>query len=431
MPKRLLIITYYWPPAGGSGVQRWLKFAKYLRKFGWEPIIYTPQNPEVSLVDNTLYADIPDGIKVLNRKIFEPYKVFRLLSRQKGKMGVGFVSEEGKSKGLISRFALWVRANLFIPDARMFWVKPSVRFLTKYLKQHPVDVVVSTGPPHSMHLIAHGLQKKLGVKWVADFRDPWTNIDYFADLPLTAYALKKHRKFELDVLKNADEVVVVGSQMQEEFEQVGGCKVNVITNGYDEADFPTPTAPLDSQFTITHVGTIPPNRNSELLWKALGHLVNSNNQIASQLQIQLVGTVDKLVLDQIEKYGLTPYCKHFGYLSHAQSVGLMQRSQVLLLLVNNSANAKGILTGKVFEYLAAKRPIFAVGPLGGDVEKLLTKSSAGILADFSNYDDILSKLNWFWNEYQNGFSFYKNYGSTSFSRRSLTGKLVELIDSLS
>ena len=412
-------------------MQRWLKFAKYLRKFGWEPIIYTPKNPEISLVDKTLYSDIPDGIKVLNRKIFEPYKVFRLLSRQKGKMGVGFVSEEGKSKGLISRFALWIRANLFIPDARMFWVKPSVKFLTKYLKQHPVDVVVSTGPPHSMHLIARGVQKNLGVKWVADFRDPWTNIDYFADLPLTACALKKHRKFELDVLKNADEVVAVGSQMQEEFEQVGGRKVNVITNGFDETDFPSSTAPLDSQFTITHVGTIPPNRNSELLWKALGHLVNSNNQIASQLKIQLVGTVDKLVLDQIEKYGLATNCKQFGYLSHAQSVGLMQRSQVLLLLVNNSANAKGILTGKVFEYLAAMRPIFAVGPLGGDVEKLLTKSSAGILADFSNYDDVLSKLSWLWSEYQNGFSFYKNHDSTSFSRQSLTGKLVELLDSLS
>ncbi|NHB67653.1 glycosyltransferase family 4 protein [Perlabentimonas gracilis] len=431
MPKRLLILTYYWPPSGGSGVQRWLKFAKYLREFGWEPVIYTPQNPEVAMVDETLNTDIPQGVEVLKRNIFEPYMVFRLFTRQKGKMGVGFTSYEGSAKGVVGRLALWVRANLFIPDARMFWVKPSVRFLTKYLIQHPVDAVVSTGPPHSMHLIARGLKQKLGIKWMADFRDPWTNIDYFIDLPLAARALKKHRRLEHDVLVSADEVVVVGSQMQNEFEQTSSRKVHIITNGYDETDFPTQLASPDAQFTITHVGTIPPNRNSELLWQALSHLVNSNNDIAKQLKIQLLGNVDKLVIDQISQYNLTPYCQQLGYLSHAQSVQLMQRSQILLLLVNNSPNAKGILTGKVFEYLAARRPILAIGPLDGDVDNLLKETKAGVTANFSNYDDILNNLTWLWDDYVQGFPSLQNIDATAYSRRNLTGRLVEILDNLS
>ncbi|MDY0253060.1 MAG: glycosyltransferase family 4 protein [Tenuifilaceae bacterium] len=430
MPKRLLILTYYWPPAGGSGVQRWLKFAKYLREFGWEPVIYTPQNPEVVMVDETLSADIPHGVEVLKRSIFEPYRLFRLFTRQKGKMGVGFTSDEGSVKGIFGRLALWVRANLFIPDARMFWVKPSIRFLTKYLKQHPVDAVVSTGPPHSMHLIALGLKQKLGIKWIADFRDPWTNIDYFSDLPLTARALKKHRKLEQDVLINADEVVVVGSQMQEEFEQTSGRKVRVITNGFDEADFPEQSAEPDQYFTFTHVGTIPPNRNCEFFWQAMGSLISSNEAFASKLRIQLVGTVDKSVRDQLEKYGLTDYCTFFGYVDHATSVQLMQRSQVLLLLVNNTPNAKGILTGKVFEYLAAKRPILAIGPLGGDVDNLLKETRAGVIANFSNYTDILTKLTWLWGEYEQGFPSLQSIDATTYSRQNLTGRLVEILDNL-
>lgn len=431
MSKRLLIITYYWPPAGGSGVQRWLKFTKYLREFGWEPVIYTPQNPELAQVDDSLMADIPEGVEVIKRKILEPYTFFRLFTRQKGKLGVGFTSEGGRSNGILGRIALWIRANLFIPDARMLWVQPSVRFLAQYLKKHPVDAVVSTGPPHSMHLIALGLKRKLGVKWLADFRDPWTNIDYFADLPLAALALKKQHKLEQEVLKNADRVVVVGSQMQEEFERMSNRKVQVITNGFDEADFPKQSFPPDSLFTITHLGTIPPNRNSEFLWKALNHLLEVDINFAEQLRIQLVGNVDKLVLDQLQEYGLTGYCKHFGYLSHSQSVELMQRSRVLLLLVNNAPNAKGILTGKIFEYLAAKRPIFAVGPTEGDVEKLLSATQAGILADFSSYSDIENKLTWLWSEHAKGFPFYKNVDPSTYSRRNLTGRLVELLDSLS
>ena len=428
MQKRVLIVTYYWPPSGGSGVQRWLKFAKYLRSFGWEPVIYTPKNPDVSVTDKTLAGDIPPSVTVIKRDIFEPYSLFRLVAGQKKGLGVGFASAEGKKSGLFGKLSLWVRANLFIPDARMFWVKPSVRFLASYLKNNPVDAIISTGPPHSMHLIALKLKQRMGIKWLADFRDPWTSIDYMADLPFTKRSLQKHKRLENKVITMADEVVVVSSQMQAEFELIRPQGVSLITNGFDHSDFSEQHFPLDSEFTITHLGSIPANRNSEHLWDALSRMVTTNTLFASKLKIQLVGNVDKLVADQIEHYGLTSYCTFTGYVNHSKSIEIMQRSQVLLLLINQSANAKGILTGKVFEYLAARRPILAIGPTDGDVSSLLAQTKAGITANFSSFKDIEEKIKWMWDEYQDGFPFYDKVDVSEYSRKNLTGKLVEKLN---
>ncbi|MDY0200557.1 MAG: glycosyl transferase family 1 [Bacteroidales bacterium] len=428
MQKRVLIITYYWPPSGGSGVQRWLKFCKYLQSYGWNPVIYTPENPDVSVTDKTLASDIPSDIKVIKREIFEPYSLFRFFARQKKGMGVGFASAEGKKNGLFGKLSLWVRANLFIPDARIFWVNPSVRFLANYLKNNPVDAVISTGPPHSMHLIALKLKQRMGIKWLADFRDPWTSIDYMADLPITKRSLQKHKRLENKVVTMADEVVVVSSQMQAEFEQVRPQGVSLITNGFDHTDFAEHQPPLDSEFTITHLGSIPANRNSEHLWDALSRMIASDALFASKLKIQLVGSVDKLVADQIKHYGLAGHCTFTGYVNHTKSIEIMQRSQVLLLLVNQSANAKGILTGKVFEYLAARRPILAIGPTDGDVSNLLKQTKAGVTANFCSFDDIYHKLKWMWGEYQNGFPFYDKVDVSEYSRKNLTGKLVDKLN---
>ncbi|HPD95904.1 MAG TPA: glycosyl transferase family 1, partial [Tenuifilaceae bacterium] len=172
--KRVLIITYYWPPSGGAPVQRWLKFAKYLERFGWQPVIYTPENPESFYDDESLMRDVPKDIEIVKSHIWEPYDIYRMLTGKKGeKIAVGFTSAD-KKKGVSHNLLMWLRGNLLIPDPRIFWVNPSVRFLKKYLKENPVDVVVTTGPPHSLHLIGLKLKRKLKVKWLADFRDPWT-----------------------------------------------------------------------------------------------------------------------------------------------------------------------------------------------------------------------------------------------------------------
>jgi hypothetical protein len=191
--RKVLIITYYWPPSGGAGVQRWLKFSKYLRDYDWEPVIYTPENPEAPAIDNSLEKDIPMGIKVIKRPITEPYLAYKRFVGMKldEKVNAGFLQEKEKP-GLLEGIAVWLRGNLFIPDARRFWIRPSAKYLVNYLKAHPVDAIVSTGPPHSMHLIALQVYKKLNIPWLADFRDPWTGIDFYHQLKLTLLADRIH-----------------------------------------------------------------------------------------------------------------------------------------------------------------------------------------------------------------------------------------------
>ena len=229
--KKVLIISYYWPPSGGAGVQRWLKFVKYLPQFGIQPHVYTPSNPEAPAQDESLQKDIPSEAVIVQQPIFEPYSFYKKFTGKKGNINAGFLSEDKDSRQKFTeKMSIWVRGNLFIPDARVMWVKPSIKFLTKYIKENEIEVVISSGPPHSMHLIAMELKRKLNIKWIADFRDPWTNIDFYKDLMLTNWADKKHHRLEKEVLQKADEIITIGKTIASELEIIRGKKVHVITN---------------------------------------------------------------------------------------------------------------------------------------------------------------------------------------------------------
>lgn len=370
--KRLLIITYYWPPNGGAGVQRWLKFTKYLPQHGWQPVVYTPSNPELIMPDPALAEDVPAEAEIVRRPITEPYGFYkRLTGRGKdAKVHTGFLSEEER-QGWREDLALWVRSNLFIPDARVWWVKPSIRHLKAYLKDHPVDAVVTTGPPHSLHLIGLGLKRDRGLRWIADWRDPWTNIDFYQQLKLTGWADHKHRRLERAVLREADRTIAVGWTMAAELEALGAKHVDVITNGYDPADVPSPAAPVDEGFSLVHVGSLTSTRNAPGLWKALALLCARDPVFAAKLKLRFVGAVDHTVLASIAEAGLADKVERVGPVSHAEAMRHMQRARVLLLLLNDTANAKGILTSKLFEYLSVGRPLLSIGPKDGDVARVL------------------------------------------------------------
>lgn len=390
--KRVLIITYYWPPSGGAGVQRWLKFVKYLPEFGWQPIVYTPENPEFPAVDESLLKDVPEGIEVIRQPIWEPYGWYRQFIGQKDKkIGAGFVSEQ-KEPGLLNRVSVWVRGNLFIPDARRFWIRPSVSFLKNYLKQHPVDVIVSTGPPHSMHLIALALKKELGIKWVADFRDPWTNIDYYDELMLTKWADRKHHALEREVLTTADKVVTIGYTMTEEMKALGATHVETITNGFDEEDFPEVDVELDNDFTISHIGTFSPSRNHPAFWKALAELKAENEEFARRFKFRTVGVVDHQVRASIEEHGLMENWEAIPYVPHSEVLRYQRSSRVLLVSINNTPNATGILPGKFFEYLASGRPILAIGPKKSDIGKVLELTGAGSIVEPNDIEGMKMTL---------------------------------------
>jgi len=425
--KKVLIISYYWPPSGGAGVQRWLKFVKYLREFGWEPIVYTPENPEFPAIDESLLKDVPEGIEILRQPIWEPYTWYRQFLGQKNKkIAAGFVSEK-KEPSLLKKIAVWVRGNFFIPDARRFWIKPSVKYLTQYIKEHKVDVVVSTGPPHSMHLIALELKKTLGVKWVADFRDPWTNIDFYQELMLSRWADRKHHSLEHDVLQNADLTLTIGYTMTEEMKALGAKRVETLTNGYDLADFPETKVTLDEKFTISHIGTFTPSRNHIMFWKALSELKQEYSDFASDLVIRTVGVVDYSVRESIKEFGLEENWEEIAYVPHVEVLNYQRRSKVLLVCINNTLNATGILPGKFFEYLASGRPILAVGPTVSDIGRVLEITKAGIIADTN---DLLAIKSAILSLYQNQSVEASNSAIQKFSRKGLTKDLAALLDSI-
>lgn len=378
--RRVLIITYYWPPNGGAGVYRWLKLSKLLPDHGWQPVIYTPSNPEVIADDPGLLKDVRSDIEVVKRPITEPFNLYKRFTGRsiKEKVQVGFLNEK-KQGGWKEDFALWVRSNFFIPDARVWWVRPSVKFLKEYLGKNPVDAIITTGPPHSMHLIGLGLKRALGVKWVADFRDPWTDIDFYAQLKLTRWADAKHKRLEGEVLREADRVLAVGWTMASDLEELGAKRVQVITNGYDPGDLPIPAEPVDEEFSLVHVGSLPPTRNAPDLWLALKRLCDGDPGFASRFRLRLVGPVDHTIMQSILEAGLSGQVQHVGRVSHGEAMQCMQRARVQLLLLNETANVKGILSGKLFEYVSTGRPILCVGPVEGDVSKVLDKAPHAVI----------------------------------------------------
>jgi glycosyltransferase involved in cell wall biosynthesis len=429
--RKVLIITYYWPPAGGSAVYRWLKFTKYLREFGWEPVIYTAENGEYPELDPANEKDIPQGISILKQPIWEPYNAYKNFIGQKktDKVNVGFLSEK-KKPALTERIAVWIRGNFFIPDARKFWIKPSVKYLSKWLTDNPVDAIISSGPPHSMHLIALGLKKKFKIPWIADFRDPWTKIDFYNELKLTRFADLKHHQLEKKVVQMADCVVAVGSQMQQEFEKLGAKKAMAITNGFDPADKPNVAGDTDKKFTIAHFGTINKARNPEVLWKVLSSLVKENAAFAKDLEIKFIGRIDQSVRDAIEKYKLTPYLNKIDFLPHSEALTMQCQSQVLLLLINNTHNAGGILTGKFFEYLASERPIIAIGPEKGEVASILNTTRAGEMVGFDNFEKLKATLLQYHTLFKQDALNINASNIAPYSRFELTRKLAEILNEI-
>lgn len=419
---KALIITYYWPPAGGSGVQRWLKFVKYLRNFDIEPIVYTVENPEYVFNDNSLLIDIPKNLEVLKQPIWEPYKMANLFSSTKKTESAGFLT---KQKSVLGSLKNYIRANYFIPDARVFWIKPSVNYLNNYIKNNKVDILISTGPPHSMHLIANQLKKDTGIKWIADFRDPWTDIDYFHHLPLTHKSKKKHFKLEQEVLKNADEVIVVGKSMKNAY-QHSSENIHVITNGYD-TELIQGNCSLDTKFSITHVGLMNADRNHNFLWNVLSEIAAEDKDFENDLEIKLVGKVDESVIQSITKVGLINNLQIIPYLPHDEVIKCQMESQVLLLSINNVPAAKGIITGKVFEYLQAKRPILAIAPSDGDLAEILKSTKAGNIIDFDDDKHLSDSIKRYYNLYKQQNLRIDSDNFQQYHRKNLTEVLSILI----
>ncbi|MFD2823473.1 glycosyltransferase family 4 protein [Lacinutrix iliipiscaria] len=425
MSKKVLIITYYWPPAGGPGVQRWLKFVKYLPTLNIEPVVYIPSNPNYPIVDESLLAEVSNQLTLLKQPIREPYKLANFLSKKKTKaISKGLIPEK-KKQSIAEKLMLYIRGNFFIPDSRKSWVKPSVSYLSTYISDFNINTVITTGPPHSLHLIGMQLKERLGVKWLADFRDPWTTIGYHKELRLTEISKQKHLNFERQVLQTADHIIVTSEVTKVEFKEKTNQPITVITNGYDLEK--TGGVALDEKFTLAHIGSLLSQRNPKILWKVLQELVTENETFANCFQLKLVGSVSNEILKTIQDYSLTNYVDNLGYLSHNESIRHQKASQVLLLIEINSEDTKCIIPGKLFEYMVSNRPIIAIGPKGSDVETIISETNTGNYFTYNDAINLKSVILKHFKAFQENTLQSHPIGLQKYSRKALTKKLTEII----
>ena len=429
--KTALLINYYWPPSGGAGVQRWLKMSRYMNQFGWKLVVYTPSNPDVPVEDLSLLAEIPEQLEVVTYPIWEPHGWYKLVTGRGRDSNVysGFINESGE-RSTLDRLAIWIRGNLFIPDPRRFWVRPSVKRLDQLIRQRTFDSIVSTGPPHSMHLIAQKLAAKHQIPWVADFRDPWTGIDYYGELMLTGFADRRQHKLELSVLRSASRIVTVSPSWARDLGSLCDRDVDVITNGFDEQDFQLPAPGLDQGFTICHLGSMNRDRNPHALWQALARLQRAQHPLLSKLRVTLLGAVDNEVVKTVASLGLKNHVELAGFISHELAIERMRASQVLLLPINRTANAAGVIPGKFFEYLGARRPILLIGPPAGDAASLVQQCEAGEVLDFDDVDGVEQVLlNWY-QRYEADELYLGGGAIDAYSRRALAEQYAGLLNEL-
>jgi glycosyltransferase involved in cell wall biosynthesis len=432
--KKVLIITYYWPPSGGAGVQRMLKLVKYIRESGWEPIVFTADDADYPVHDNSLENDIPNGVTIWKNKIWEPYDLYKKFIgvKKNQKVYSGFMSEK-KKISTTQKLSIWIRGNLFIPDARMFWIKPSIKYLSNKLNHEKIDAVISSGPPHSCHMIALGIKKKFNLPWLADFRDPWTNIDFYDQLGLTSFADLKHKRLEKEVLKNADAIDTVSWNWASDFEKICGKKINVITNGFDEEDFIIPESSIarTNEFIISHIGSMNRDRNHPLFWKAIKELIDRDSLFESKIRIQLIGKNDASVEEQIEINQLEKYIKRIEYLPHNEINRYQLDSSILYLPLNNTPNVEGIIPGKLFEYLASRKPILLIGSITGDSSRIIKEANAGYTIDFNDFEGIKKSIKKVYDEWNNESNYStNNIDIQKFSRREIAKKFASVLDSL-
>jgi glycosyltransferase involved in cell wall biosynthesis len=428
--NKVLIITYYWPPSAGSGVQRWLKFVKYLPGLGWEPYVYTPQNPSFALQDNSLLKNVPAEAKVIRFPIWEPYDTFRGISKIFGKgeeKDFDVVGE--KHRSLFKRTATWIRGNLIIPDPRVFWVRPSVKFLHDFLRDNHINIIITTGPPHSMHLIGYQLKKRNpALRWIADFRDPWSNWGLLDSLSVGSVARRIHRKLERKVLENADEVTTITPFYVRQFEILGKRRVHLLTNGYDEEDFINLKKIHPDKFMIRHVGIVNEKCDPRPFMEVLLKLMNDDAEFGRQVRVEFVGEV----ISSFKSYvsadeRLSEITSFVKTVPHEALPPMYGSSALLLLILFGYKDAEGYMPGKLFEYMASGVPVLGIGPVNGDAAAFLKETNAGVMAsetDVAAIADFVMEVFRVWHSGQisdSGGLF------TQYSRRGVTQKLGALL----
>ncbi len=388
--KKVLIITYYWPPAGGAGVQRFLKFVKYFPEYGIDPVVLTCFNPTYPMRDPTLAEDIPDGIPVHYARTVEPFGLYSLLSGTSPEKAADPTTVLGSGElGLTERLVRWLRANILVPDARSGWVLFARHKARKLISEYRIDTIITTGPPHSTHFIGHRLKRKTGVRWIADFRDPWTDIHYNRALPRMGLTEKRDARMEARILRTADEITVTAPGTARYFSRKVDRSYHTIPNGFDPDDFLKPadrkqtrdqsgeTGPAPP-FCIRHVGSITETSVPVNLLRVLSKFPETD------IRIEFIGTVHPDVQKYAAEFGLGDRIHFRSYVPHREATVLMQEADLNLVVVHRSEDSRILIPGKLYDYLNAGKPVMVIGPSDGDTAAIVRRCRIGETFDYTD-----------------------------------------------
>ena len=418
--EKVLIITYYWPPSAGAGVHRWLKFSKYLSEYGYRPIIYTPNNFDFSLKDKTL--ELPN-IEVIRKPIFDPGNYFQNFFNLK--LSQGLLEE---NKGFFEKVSTWIRGNIFIPDSKIFWVNPSFKYLKKFLDKNKIRLVITTGPPHSMHLIGLKLKKILNIKWIADFRDPMSNWDVINDFKPLKHSIKKITSIEKSILKNSDIILVTNDNLAKEFsEEVDEDKIKVIDNGTDFSFMSN--GKYDKSFKISYLGSLHKFRDPQIFFEILKELINSNGGIRKNLKLYIAGPITKSILNRLSGDNiLSRYLTYKSYISNEETFKHYVESSLLLLLSNKDSITQ--TPSKIYDYASSGRRVLTLGKKNKPLDFLLKDLSLDKRIDYDDKDSIKKIILKSYDDFKKNKKPIKRKNLFKYERKFLTKTLSEILSQI-
>ena len=420
MKKKVLIISYYWPPSGGPGVQRWLKFVKYLPEFNIEPILFIPKNANYPLLDKSLSDDVNKDLKVIQFPITEIsgfLPKFKFLNSVRS----GNISKP-HNQSLLQKIIFFIRGNLFIPDMKIFWKSSSVNFLSDYLPKNNIDTIITTGPPHSVHLIGLELKRKLNINWISDFRDPWVKLNYLNRFHLLPFSRKSHISLRNKVLINSNAVIVTSERLKDLFSNITS-NIYKITNGFD---YIIKESNLDNKFSISHIGSLYPERNPKFLWDSLEELFEGS--FKKDLQINFIGNTSEKIKKELSRRKFHNHVRFYDYVDYNRALELMCSSQALLMIEVNDEESSYAIPGKLFDYLNSKRPIISIGPNISEVSEILNNTNSGRFFNYHDKRNLKLYINQLYKSYKNGTNIISDKSKIDmFKRINLTKKLSEVI----
>jgi glycosyltransferase involved in cell wall biosynthesis len=433
--KKVLIIAYYFPPSGGPGVQRALKYVKYLPQYGWEPIVLTAKDADYPARDESLLAEIPSNVKVYRSKIFEPYSLYRKLTGKAANAPVDVenIPTAGKKRSLTERFAEGVRSTLFIPDARIGWLPYAVAEGKRIIRDEHIQALYSSSPPYTTALIARSLQRQCRIPWIAGFRDPWTGFLSTPDRWFLPAAIDAH--LERSVYESADRIEVAWRGIQKDFQKkfphVNTEKCHYLPNGYDSEDYPKIERTTNDRFTVTYTGSMYGKRNPQTFLTAVEGLIAQSQLDPDTIRLRFIGRFGAEVKAMIQQSPLSSSIELIPYLPHSESIKSLMQSDALLLVVDETDDSAEIVPGKVFEYLGAQRPIIALAPKGA-ISDLMEETGAGIVAHNQDIVGIQQAFMTFYRSFLGEASMYQPNRSAvaRYDRRVITGELASILNDL-